>query len=387
MTPTRRSFLRTSVLSLLGALVLPRSSIGTGAGNDAPNLSALLPPDANGVRLPAGYRSRIIAITGSQVTPQSDYVWHKDPDGGATYATEDGGWVYVSNSEAYRPKRTGGVGAIRFNASGDIVDAYSILRGTTSNCAGGATPWNTWLSCEEYEKGQVWECDPFGKAPAIVRPALGTFAHEAVAVDTKHHQLYMTEDRPDSCLYRFTPKHISSGGKLDLSSGTLAVAIMNRSSSTVSWLPVPDPWAIREPARYQVSTAARFNGGEGIVYGSGIVSFATKGDNRIWAYDTNTQQLTIVYDASTHSNPILTGVDNVALNAKGELIVAEDGGDMQIVTLANNAVTPLLQVVGQSASEITGPAFSPDYSRLYFSSQRGKNGTYKGITYEITRES
>ena len=68
-----------------------------------------------------------------------------------------------------------------------------------------------------------------------------------------------------------------------------------------------------------------------------------------------------------------------------ELLVAEDNGDMQIVIVAPGAIRPLLQIVGQDRSEITGPAFSPDGSRLYFSSQRGASGKSEdGVTYEIT---
>ena len=82
---------------------------------------------------------------------------------------------------------------------------------------------------------------------------------------------------------------------------------------------------------------------------------------------------------------MLSGVDNLTASAEGELLVAEDGDDMQIVVLTADKVFPLLQVVGHDRSEITGPAFSPDGSRLYFSSQRGKTGKLEdGMTFEVT---
>src|SRR5690606_32335792 len=122
-----------------------------------------------------------------------------------------------------------------------------------------------------------------------------------------------------------------------------------------------------------------------IWYHNGFIYFTTKGDNRIWALDTTRQTLKVIYDAAQHLNPILTGVDNIIANAAGELLVAEDGGNMEIVMLAAGTIKPLLQIVGHDRSEITGPAFSPDGSRLYFSSQRGANGRDRdGITYEIS---
>ena len=114
-------------------------------------LGPLLPPDDNGVRLPAGFRSRIVARSGQAPSNNSRVVWHPAPDGGAVFASADGGWVYASNSELRNAQ--GGVRALRFDSSGTVVDCYSILENTTSNCAGGATPWGTWLSCEEHEQG------------------------------------------------------------------------------------------------------------------------------------------------------------------------------------------------------------------------------------------
>lgn len=345
------------------------------------SLGELRPPDHNGLRLPAGFSSRIVAHSGQT---QFGYTWHAAPDGGATFATQDGGWIYVSNSEV--DKEAGGVGALRFDARGKIIDAYSILTHTNRNCSGGATPWGTWLSCEEADKGRVWECDPFGVNKAQLRLALGLFKHEAAAMDIQNKQLYLTEDEPDGCLYRYTPFSLDDRGNPNLDDGILEVAqVIDGVIGSVRWHRVPDPLAKILPTRKQIAQCTHFSGGEGIWYHGGVVYFATKGDDRIWAYQTRHQNLSILYNAALFIRPALTGVDSIIGNASGDLFVAEDKGDMQIVALTAGKIIPMLQLVGHNSSEITGPAFSPDGSRLYFSSQRGKTGRIEdGVTFEIT---
>ena len=338
----------------------------------------LLPPDRNGVRLPAGYSSRIVAESSVSPLAGCKYVWHASPDGGACFADQGGGWIYVSNSEL--GDAWGGAGALRFDADGRLIDAYPVLQGTSRNCSGGATPWNSWLSCEEIDDGRVWECDPLGVEAAVVRPALGVFRHEAVAVDSLNRKLYLTEDQVDGCLYRFTPFNYP-----DLSAGKLEAArLVSGDTGRVEWQEIRDPLASRTETRFQTS-ATRFNGGEGIAYFGGKVYFTTKGDNRVWVFDINSQVLSVLYDDSAYINPVLTGVDNITVSADGSLYVAEDGGNMQVVVIANDgAIYPLLEMAGHDMSEIAGVAFSPDGSRLYFSSQRGRSGDeLDGLTFEI----
>lgn len=367
-------------------------TISPPATSNIANLGPLGDPDGNGVRLPEGFTARIVARSG-QLVEGTDYVWHDAPDGGATFLAEDGGWVYVSNSEVLIGGEDGfsggGVGAIRFDPEGRIVDAYSILRGTRINCAGGPTPWGTWLSCEETGNGQVYECDPFGRVEGLVWPQLGVFKHEAVAIDPVHGTAYLTEDEGDGRFYRFIPD-APMDGRLDFSAGTLQVLRVDTGlEGPVTWLDVPDPTTeTLEPTRRQVPESTAFDGGEGIWFHEGLVYFTTKGDNRLWAYDTNRDELTIVYDDDTAADPILTGVDNVTVSAGGDVLVAEDGGDMQIVAVTpDGGLVPLVQIVGHPESEITGPALDPYRRRLYFSSQRGASGAIigsDGVTYEIS---
>lgn len=379
----RRSFLKQSLIGL-GAAIAPELILGCDPQkSNFESIGPLKPPDANGVQVAEGFSARIVARGGQAPTSRSRYLWHGAPDGGATYAIEDGGWIYVSNAEL---PFVGGVGALRFDAGGNIVDAYPILMGSNVNCAGGKTPWGTWLTCEEVPAGRVLECDPTGKEAAIPRLALGNFKHEAVAVDSVNQHLYLTEDESDGRLYRYVPSRLTSGGYADLTRGQLEVAVV-QPDNTVQWRRVPDPTGFLTPTRLQVADSTPFRGGEGIWYHDGVVYFATKGDHRVWAYTVASSTLRVFYDRATSANPILSGVDNITVSPMGDVLVAEDGADMQIVALLpSGTIKPVVQITGQSDSEITGPALSPDGKRLYFSSQRGPTGNplVTGITYEVT---
>lgn len=372
----RRTFLQGLGL-VAGSAALAPIRMGehalAGSGNPYGALGAA---DANGLQLPPGFTSRIVADGGKNVGSTS-YSWHASPDGAGTLATSDGGWILVSNSEV--PTLLGGASAIRFGADGTIKSAYSILKGTSMNCAGTMTPWNSWLSCEEHSRGTVWECNPYGITTAVERKPLGTFKHESVAIDPVLKRLYLTEDEEDGCLYRFTPSIWKS-----LSVGTLEVAKVD-ANNTVTWAKVPTPnpnlLLFQTPTRNQVAGAARFTGGEGIAYLDGKIYFTTKGDERVWKLDTATSKLSVFYDAKIYAAPVLSGVDNIIPSKGKDLYVAEDGGNMEVVMLDSaGGAYPVVRHTGSISSEITGLAFNPAGDRLYFNSQRSN---IRGLMYEV----
>lgn len=347
----------------------------------------LLPADENGIRLPYGFKSRIVASAGIAPSKNSSYLWHSKPDGAAVF--EDfsrdnlGGWIYACNEET----KTGGVGALKFNSQGDVIDAYRILDNTLYNCAGGKTPWHTWLSGEEVPYGRVWECDPYGNNPAQPINCLGSFEHEACAVDPINRAIYLTEDDKKGRFYRTVLPNYPSYVDGQLQVAEVQGDVFSGQAKLV-WhdVPQPNPKKPELETRFQVKQATVFNGGEGIWYYAGFVYFSTKGDNRIWSLDLDRQIIKVIYDLKTSQFPVLSGVDNITVDNNGIIYVCEDGGDMQIVMLRETGqAIPLLQIENQKKSEITGVSFTADGTRMYFNSQRGPSGgDGTGITYELT---
>jgi len=376
---SRRAFLRSVLAATAAATLVPKTAAG--ASSDAKGAAGPYGPlaarDGSGLLLPEGFTGRVVARSGEPVSP-GDLIWRGAPDGAATFDDGAGGWYHAVNHELTEPE--GGVSVVHYDAAGQIVDAYSVLEGTSRNCAGGATPWGTWLSCEEVEMGFVYECDVARPGQGVQVPALGRFRHEAVAVDPRRQQVYLTEDQPDGFLYRFTPASYP-----DLADGVLEAAVVV--DDEVAWTPVPDPQASDTATRFQLDgdAATRFGGGEGVWYHDDRVWFTTKVDGRVWELDVKTDRLRIVYDQSTSTAAsVLTGVDNITVEAgSGDLFVAEDKGNMEVVVIAaDGSVSPMLRIPGHDGSEVTGPVFNPAGDRLYVSSQRGVDG--EGVTYEIS---
>lgn len=429
----RRSFLR-GALAGAGAIAFGdafRQAALADPAIDADQSSygPLGPPDLDGLMYPAGFAGRVLARSGLPVglTP---HVWPVFPDGAACFPRTDpdgkivDGWILVVNSEnppaadvGLLPEvqdLLGGASAIVFNGDGAIVDAYWVLKNTRSNCAGGVTPWGSWLSCEEFDytvrtrgaapsdAGRVFECfpaDPGGLGAREV-PLLGRFKHEAAAFDAQG-RVYLTEDMTDGCLYRFTPAG-GLGTSASLDAGELHAVRCGPDGGPVTWVGPIDPTAALEATRKQAKAlgATAFEGGEGCFHHRGTVLFTTKGDDRVWALtlgDGVPDTVEVLYNGGADGDAgVLNGVDNIIVSPHtGKIYVAEDGDNMEVVVIETTAgvrtAAPLVRATGPQhgqrssspvplASEITGLALSPDGTRLYFNGQRSFG---LGVSYEV----
>jgi len=415
-------------------LVLPFGPLG--AQDYGPLVAQVVEDDLSSVNhqlfAPAGFNVRVVMRAGvNPVTlDATGTLGHVNPDGGAVYPQPDGGWIYVSNSEI---NPGGSVSALRFDASGELIDYYRICTATRQNCAGGQTPWGTWITCEEVTGGFAHECDPTGVVAQRQLTALGARnGREAVAIDPINNVCYQTLDSSTGKFVRF----VSDPADLEAAPGGVTRMRMEVGvSQRLLILPfngnpgydnvtVPNTAAgsalMRQARPIQWvadsgTSGTNFNGGEGIWYlempaalrtipaaGSvltrGVMFFASKNDGRIWAVDIENSLIELIYDnhnAQAFTNLGGTGlplnfnqVDNVYVSPGGDVLVAEDGTPMRLAIMFNNQAPKLLMQITVGTSEIAGPAFTPDMSRLYFSSQRGPSGTagtgLSGTIYEMT---
>jgi secreted PhoX family phosphatase len=288
------------------------------------------------------------------------------------------------------------------------------LAGTYRNCAGGITPWNTWITCEEdvsypnsegqnpdddmeKEHGYNFEVPAspeIALTDAVPLKAMGRFRHEAVAVDPDTSIIYQTEDRTDGLFYRFIPnepKKLVAGGRLQV----LRLKELRRGDTRnfkkatcrvgekldVEWVDIKEYGTHDDDLRYQgyfESGAARFARGEGIWYGKDGIYFActnggAKRKGQIWRYRPSTAEGTpeenrkpgqLELFLEPNDGNLVENCDNVTLAPWGDLIICEDGRSPQYLV----GVTPegrMYRFARTSLSEFAGACFSPDGQTLF----------------------
>ncbi|MGW8745177.1 PhoX family protein [Streptomyces sp. NPDC055794] len=401
-------------------------------------------PDTDGIlALPAGFRYEIITYSGRTRLESGEYT-PSNHDGTAAFDGPRGTTLLVNNHElgghrddwphpvplteglVYDPAAAGGCTVVEVRRGGHVAEWVGIA-GTATNCAGGSTPWGTWLTCEETEDrageegmtkdhGYVFEVDPEDRrANRNPRPvkALGRYAHEAVVIDPKRGHAYLTEDAsgPNGLLYRWTPpehfrhgrgrlrgladdagslqafKCFDSGGKFvdDLSRATRTGTVYG-----VDWVDVPDRDARTTPVRKQfaageVTRARKLEGMWWADGGTYIVSSYSRDespgrphDGQVWFYDPKRRTLTLKVLLGVNADPSADGAfdgpDNITVSPYGGLVIAEDGEGVQHLFGATDSgrTYPIarneLNIGDQddpSYSEFTGVTFSPDGRTLY----------------------
>lgn len=275
-------------------------------------------------------------------------------------SASDGNPALVSGG-TYNPAEGGGTTNLFFNLKrGRFTRSYTSLGGTIRNCAGGATPWESWISCEEtfhawnsrsdgFNHGYIFDVPGFGIGTGKPIRAAGRFSHEAVAVDPRTGVVYETEDTGESAFYKYVApgaggwhgsrraagKHgLRDGGKLyamvvdktpryDLRRG-----FARGTTFSVTWQLVTDPEGTVSRPYDSAPDAAIIARGEGAWYDHGKIYFVASsggaaGLGQIWVYDPQQEQLTLLYESADGDD--VDGPDNIAISPRGGIILCEDG--------------------------------------------------------------
>ncbi|MEU2654800.1 alkaline phosphatase PhoX [Streptomyces sp. NPDC007325] len=453
MSVTRRQILARTGASVAGiAFTGALADLFAGSPAAAEPLGGYGPlvPDPDGLLdLPAGFSYRVLSREGERLRSGEGPVPSRF-DGMGAFPAANGALHLVRNHEnrsdarlgvpavtglTYDPGAKGGCTVLGLGPDGEVLEGAAGERvgvaGTAVNCAGGATPWGTWLTCEEtedkagtkgYEKdhGFVFEVDPADphRTGAVPLTALGRFAHEAVAVDPYTGVVYETEDafeHPFGLFYRFLPLmplggtgSLRAGGTLQAMRvpGVPDLSVVREPGTVfrrVEWVPVPDPQAAGTPIRFQdfgpggITHAQKLEGcywGGTCVYfvssyartsdGSGATHFG-----QVWKYEPLTRRLTLAVVFGPDTDVRLPGEspDNICLAPTGGLMVCEDGGGAQHVFGVNRsgevyAVARGRQDIGKPGApewgEFAGVTFSPDGTTMFV------NCYTPGTTFAVT---
>ena len=446
----RRNFIHAAV-ALAAAPALPTY------GKRSTGFGKLLPDPERILDLPEGFEYRVIARMGTEMS--DGLLTPAQADGMAAFPGANGRINLVCNHENIPSHPQGGPfgvdlelldkvdadyiydygdGKTPGNAgtstiiydpkSGSAEKQFLSLAGTELNCAGGPTPWGSWLTCEEAfsDPGPAWEYsrrvdreqyhgyvfEVPSSASGLVKPVpikdMGRFEHEAAGVDPKSGAIYMSEDRHRSLFYRFLPNepgNLQAGGKLQ------ALAIKGSPQyDTRNWIDEgqlkPDVWLDVEwvdlddvdttsndlRLRGFDAGAARFARGEGLWFadGSAFLTCTIGGAARlgqIFEYRVSPYEGTereaekpgaIRLLAEAASDSLLRNCDNLTMSPWGDLVVCEDtGGNCGLVGVTTSGEMYPVAYNAYTDSELAGVCFAPDGRTLFVNIQE------QGLTVAI----
>ena len=440
----RREFLKRAAIVSIGFAALSRCTIGTEKTNSELVDLALKTDPKGYLDLPEGFTYKVISKAGNPMahglkvpgrpdgmgafTGANDRVilirnHENDPDdlSGSPFGAENELLPQVDKDLIYdaglgESPGLGGTTTLVFNeATGEVEQEYLSLAGTYRNCAGGITPWQSWLTCEESvnkaggkvekDHGYVFEV-PSSDSPLLAKPApikaMGRFNHEAVAVDPNSGIVYQTEDRHDGLIYRYVPNEpgkLLNGGKLQalvikdqpgLDTRNWEATTMTLGQKVVTeWVDLDDVEAPEDDLRYRGHTlgAAVFARGEGMWYGEGEIYFACTngGPNKygqVFRYilpknDEDNGILELF--AQSADKAVLNMCDNLTVAPWGDVVLCEDNGERNHIRIINKRGE--ISDFGRnmsSRSEFAGLCFSPSGKTLFVNIQ--ENGDTLAIS-------
>jgi secreted PhoX family phosphatase len=284
--------------------------------------------------------------------------------------------------------------------SGRVESQYLSLVGTIRNCAGGVTPWGSWLSCEENvtragdnvgkDHGYIFEVPAShkGLVDPVPLKAMGRFNHEAACVDPRTGIVYLTEDRDDGLLYRFLPDakgELAKGGRLEAlaingvadSRNWDGVAVERGKPLSPRWIPLDNPEAPEDDLRQRgaANGATLFARGEGIWWGKDELYFTCTDGGAIKhgqiyrlrpGAGVAADSIDLFYESKNAA--AYNYGDNLCVMPTGHLMVCED----QYTDITDNhlrGITPAGKAYQFAKSrvqtEFAGACFSPDGSTFF----------------------
>lgn len=330
------------------------------------------------LRLPAGFRYRTLGWTGTSL--QGGYRTPAAHDGMGVVRQQGRRVTLIRNHEVTHDRGAFGDPALSYDLQGgggcvafefdldtaEVFDERCVLSGTAINCAGGVTPWGTWLSGEEVvfsrgdlidamavklgrpgwqrDHGFLFEAHPDRPGPAVPIPAAGLFKHEAAAVHASTGAVYLTEDNtPEAGLYRLLPNKpgdLLAGGRLQMLAvkerRDLRSGIAPGMQFTVDWVDIAEPSRGHSPGTFDgrgvfaqgfAAGGAQFTRGEGIVVNGDQLWFTCTnggdaGRGQVFCLDLKTSLLTLIFEAKSQDQ--LDMPDNLIVSPKGALVICED---------------------------------------------------------------